>query len=39
MVPGGIVLLLGSLWLAGVFHGAKPIPPEKIVLASIPMLR
>ena len=32
MVPGGIVLLLGGLWFAGVFHGAKPIPPEKIVV-------
>jgi len=30
-VPGGIVLLFGGLWLAGAFHGARPIPPEKIV--------
>src|SRR5580765_3510021 len=27
----GVILLLGSLFLAGVFRSAKPIPPEKIV--------
>lgn len=30
-IPGGLGLVLGGLWLAGVFHGARPIPPEKIV--------